>query len=93
MTFGGGPRACIGYRFSLVEYVSALPVVANTEMLTQMDRMRALIFTLVRAFAFAPAIDPSELRTRPGIVLRPFLAGAPNEGSQIPLMVTRYPDW
>nr|BED42952.1 cytochrome P450 monooxygenase [Trametes versicolor] len=74
MTFGGGPRACIGYRFSLVE-------------------MRALIFTLVRAFAFAPAIDPSELRTRPGIVLRPFLAGAPNEGSQIPLMVTRFQDW
>lgn len=55
--------------------------------------MRALIFTLVRAFAFAPAIDPSELRTRPGIVLRPFLASAPNEGSQIPLMVTRCQDW
>ncbi|KAI0636098.1 cytochrome P450 [Trametes polyzona] len=73
MTFGGGPRACIGYRFSLVE-------------------MKALIFTLVRAFAFAPAIDPSELRTRPGIVLRPYLASAPNAGSQIPLLVTRCHD-
>ncbi|KAI0363656.1 cytochrome P450 [Pilatotrama ljubarskyi] len=70
LTFGGGPRACIGYRFAVVE-------------------MKALIFTLVRAFEFELAVDPAEIRTMPGIVLRPYLRRAPEAGSQMPLVIQR----
>ncbi|KAI0353766.1 cytochrome P450 [Trametes cingulata] len=70
LTFGGGPRACIGYRFAVVE-------------------MKALIFTLVRAFEFELAVHPAEIRTMPGIVLRPYLSRAPEAGSQMPLIIQR----
>jgi hypothetical protein len=34
MTFLGGPRACIGYRFSLVEYAPVLSYTDNLDSLT-----------------------------------------------------------
>ncbi|KAI0327035.1 cytochrome P450 [Cubamyces sp. BRFM 1775] len=70
LSFGGGPRACIGFRFALVE-------------------MKALIFTLLRAFEFTPAVDSADISTMPGIVLRPCLKDAPEGGSQLPLLVRR----
>ncbi|KAJ7611689.1 cytochrome P450 [Roridomyces roridus] len=45
LTFLGGPRACIGYRFSLVE-------------------MKALLFTLVRAFEFELAVPADDIRKK-----------------------------
>ncbi|KAI0654634.1 cytochrome P450 [Cubamyces menziesii] len=70
LSFGGGPRACIGFRFAIVE-------------------MKALIFTLLRAFEFAPAVEAADISTMPGIVLRPCLKDAPDGGSQMPLLVRR----
>ncbi|KAI0326037.1 cytochrome P450 [Cubamyces sp. BRFM 1775] len=70
LSFGGGPRACIGFRFAIVE-------------------MKALVFTLLRAFEFGPAVDPADISTMPGIVLRPCLKDAPEGGSQMPLLVKR----
>ncbi|KAI0357855.1 cytochrome P450 [Trametes cingulata] len=71
MTFLGGPRACIGYRFSIVE-------------------MKALIFTLVRAFEFELAVPPSEIKRAAGIVQRPMLRSQLELGNQMPLLVRRY---
>ncbi|KAI0329988.1 cytochrome P450 [Cubamyces sp. BRFM 1775] len=71
LTFLGGPRACIGYRFSLVE-------------------MKALIFTLVRAFEFELAVPSEEIQKKPSVVQRPQLRSAPEQGSQMPLLVKRY---
>ncbi|KAI0329251.1 cytochrome P450 [Cubamyces sp. BRFM 1775] len=70
LSFGSGPRGCLGYRFAIVE-------------------MKALIFTLLRAFEFAPAVDPANIGTMPGIVLRPCLKDELERGSQMPLLVSR----
>jgi len=71
MTFLGGPRACIGYRFSLVE-------------------MKALLFTLVRAFEFKLAVPASDVGKRSSIVQRPFLRSDPKNEHQLPLLVKPY---
>ncbi|KZP21722.1 cytochrome P450 [Athelia psychrophila] len=72
LTFLGGPRACIGYRFALVE-------------------MKALLYTLVRAFAFELAVDPRELGVVHGLVQAPMLeAEGGGKGAQLPLLVRAY---
>ncbi|PPQ72757.1 hypothetical protein CVT24_012797 [Panaeolus cyanescens] len=71
LTFLGGPRSCIGYRFSLVE-------------------MKALLFTLVRAFEFELAVPPSEIAKRTTVVQRPVLRSDPQAGNQMPLFITPY---
>ncbi|KIK32337.1 hypothetical protein CY34DRAFT_101741, partial [Suillus luteus UH-Slu-Lm8-n1] len=71
MTFLGGPRACIGYRFSLVE-------------------MKALLFTLVRAFEFELAVPALDVGKRTTLVQRPFLRSDPKSKSQLPLLVKPY---
>ncbi|KAJ2923123.1 hypothetical protein H1R20_g13971, partial [Candolleomyces eurysporus] len=68
LTFIGGPRACIGYRFSLVE-------------------MKALLFTLVRAFEFELGVPAEEIGVSSWIVQRPFLRSNPEAGGQLPLKV------
>ncbi|KXN81835.1 Cytochrome P450 4B1 [Leucoagaricus sp. SymC.cos] len=71
LTFLGGPRACIGYRFSLSE-------------------MKALLFTLVRAFEFELAVSASEIGKRSGIVQRPVLINDLKAGNQMPLLISPY---
>ncbi|OBZ66432.1 hypothetical protein A0H81_13683 [Grifola frondosa] len=68
LSFLGGPRSCIGYRFSLVE-------------------MKALVFTLVRAFEYELAVPPEEIVSTVVIVQRPFLRSEMHKGSQLPLLV------
>jgi len=71
LTFMGGPRGCIGYRFSLVE-------------------MKALLFTLVRAFEFQLAVPPGEIKSKSSIVQRPVLISDPDGKNQMPLFVKHY---
>ncbi|KAH9928291.1 cytochrome P450 [Fomitopsis serialis] len=71
MTFLGGPRACIGYRFSLVE-------------------MKALIFTLIRAFEFELAVPQEDVVRQNAAVQRPILRNAMDKGSQLPMLVRPY---
>ncbi|KAJ6607877.1 cytochrome P450 [Mycena sp. CBHHK59/15] len=69
LSFLGGPRACIGYRFSLVE-------------------LKALLFTLVRAFEFelaVPLVDVGKKST--AIVQRPMVISEPEVRNQLPLLV------
>ncbi|KAM6500936.1 Cytochrome P450 [Amanita muscaria] len=69
LTFLGGTRACIGYRFSLVE-------------------MKALLFTLVRAFEFQLAVPANEIKKKSNVVQRPVLVS--DGKNQMPLLVKPY---
>ncbi|KAK7040252.1 hypothetical protein VNI00_009718 [Paramarasmius palmivorus] len=66
LTFLSGHRACIGWRFSIVE-------------------MKALLFTLVRAFEFELAVPREDiLIKRASLVQRPEVKG---KGNQLPLII------
>ncbi|KAF8191593.1 cytochrome P450 [Mycena galopus ATCC 62051] len=71
LSFLGGPRACIGYRFSLVE-------------------MKALLFTLVRAFEFELAVPLGDIGKKSSIVQRPIIRSDPAAGNQMPLLIKPY---
>ncbi|KAJ6558119.1 cytochrome P450 monooxygenase [Mycena capillaripes] len=71
LTFLGGPRACIGYRFSLVE-------------------MKALLFTLVRAFEFELAVPASDIEKKAAVVQRPIVRSEREAGNQMPLIIKPY---
>ncbi|KAF7373489.1 hypothetical protein MSAN_00558800 [Mycena sanguinolenta] len=69
LTFLGGPRSCIGFRFALVE-------------------MKALLFTLLRAFEFELAVPIEEMsRKGTAIVQRPIVITDREAGNQLPLLV------
>jgi len=70
LTFLGGPRACIGYRFSLVE-------------------MKAILFTLVRAFEFELSVPFSAIGSKSTMVQRPVLRSDPDR-PQLPLLIKPY---
>ncbi|KAJ7885368.1 cytochrome P450 [Mycena leptocephala] len=71
LSFLGGPRACIGYRFSLVE-------------------MKALLFTLVRAFEFELAVPAADIGKKTSVVQRPIVRSEPEGGNQMPLLIKPY---
>ena len=52
--------------------------------------MKALVYTLVRAFEFELAVPAEDIQKKTSIVQRPVLRKAPEEGSQMPLLVKRY---
>jgi hypothetical protein len=50
-------------------------------------RIKALLFTLVRAFEFELAIPPDDIVRRTAIVGRPVVASNPSAGPQLPLLI------
>ena len=95
MTFIAGAHACIGYRFSVTEYVYhiitplSLAKACRWECLPTnwFRRIKALLFTLVRTFEFDLALDPEDITRKTGIVGRPILASNPSAGPQLPLLI------
>ncbi|KAI0824243.1 cytochrome P450 [Trametes gibbosa] len=71
LTFIGGPRACIGYRFSLVE-------------------LKAILFTLIRAFEFELAVPADDIVVKTAPAQRPSLISEPEQGYQLPLFIKPY---
>jgi len=53
-------------------------------------RMKAILFTIVRAFEFDLAVPPAGIIKKTSIVQRPVLATDPNGHSQMPLLIKRY---
>lgn len=85
LTFIGGPRGCIGYRFALVECV-AYPFWGVPQRLTAY-RFKAILFSLVRAFEFELAVDASRVGSRTAILQRPVLRDDPTHQAQLSLFV------
>ena len=90
LSFLGGPHACIGYRFSLVEYVSLPNIPKYADEWLGICRMKALLFTVVRAFEFELAVPVGEIGTNLTAFQKPFLINDPKAGSQLPLLLKLY---
>lgn len=56
-------------------------------MFNYLRRIKALLFTLVRAFEFELALSPEDIVRKTGIVGRPVIASNPTAGSQLPLLI------
>ena len=52
--------------------------------------MKALLFTLVRAFEFELAVKPEDVAKKTSIVVRPLILSEVQNGSQMPMLVKRY---
>ncbi|KAK2467620.1 hypothetical protein APHAL10511_000475 [Amanita phalloides] len=70
LSFWGGPRSCIGFRFAIAE-------------------MKALLFTLVRAFEFDLAVPAEQVSVESGLSNRPILTTDPGS-YQLPLLIKPY---
>ncbi|KAJ7088755.1 cytochrome P450 [Mycena belliarum] len=49
--------------------------------------MKALLFTLIRAFEFEPAVQKGKIAPSASLLQRPVVVGEPEKGSQLPLIV------
>lgn len=91
MTFLGGPRACIGYQFTLIEsvYNLHLPhIFCKDTNYFYPHRMKCLLFALVRKFEFELALPVENIVWRnQAVVRRPFVKGAEQDGPKLPLYV------
>ncbi|KAJ7673675.1 cytochrome P450, partial [Mycena polygramma] len=70
-TFFAGPRNCIGFKFSLVEF-------------------KALLFTLVRAFEFEPAVPAGGIVPTSTGLQSPMVLAEPEKGTSLPLLLKPY---
>ena len=50
-------------------------------------RMKALLFTLVRAFEFELAVPVDDLKVRASVVQRPALISQPEATAQLPIVI------
>jgi hypothetical protein len=51
------------------------------------SRMKALLFTLVRAFEFELAVPPEDIGKKSALVMRPLVISEPQGGNQMPLLL------
>jgi len=89
MTFLGGPRACIGYQFTLIESVRCLLHPQTSLVLTTVTpRMKCLLSVLIRKFEFELALPVKDIVWRnQAMVRRPFVKDAEQDGPKLPLYV------
>jgi hypothetical protein len=85
LTFLGGQHACIGYRFSLLEYDHLLSPCRHR---SPGLRTKILLHALVAAFNFELAVPTAEITKKSGVVTRPILRSAPEKGTQLPLILS-----
>lgn len=84
-----GPHNCIGFRFAIVESVLGVFVLFTAELIVE-NRMKSLLFALVRAFEFEPAVPTGGIAFSLTPVMRPRVLAEPEGGNQLPLIVRPY---
>lgn len=52
--------------------------------------MKALLFTLVRAFEFELAVPAEEIFGRSAVVTRPYVKSEKDKGAQLPLRLRKF---
>lgn len=88
LSFLGGPRACIGYRFGLVEWVHHNNTgVSCYNIEFAFFRFKALVFTLVRAFEFELAVPKEQVTKKSLVVVKPVIIGRGEKGNQMPMFI------
>ncbi|KAJ7857550.1 cytochrome P450 [Mycena leptocephala] len=80
LSFLGGPRACI--------VMSSLNTIIRCNLTT--TRMKALLFTLVRAFELELAVPAADIGKKRAVVQRPIVRSEPESGNQLPLLIKPY---
>lgn len=88
LTFLGGPHACIGYRFSLLEYVFAFGQVTDPTDVISTYRTKILLHALITKFAFDLAVPVEDIVKKSAAVTRPMVKGELEKGAQMPMMVS-----
>ena len=89
MTFLGGSRACIGYQFTIIEFVYWLtPVDLVCPNHFDFCRMKCLLFALIRKFEFELILPAEAIVWRnQAAIRRPFIKGKEQDGQKLPLYV------
>ena len=91
MTFLNGPHSCLGYRFSLNEWVRLSSRYTNANGVYRICcRMKVAAFTLLRAFEFEPAASADDIAKSPTLLARPMRISDSEAGPQMPLFIRAY---
>jgi hypothetical protein len=89
-SFLGGPHNCIGWRFSLAECVQIPCLLGHWHADNNLfDRMKSLLYTLIRTFEFELAVKPEDIFTGTTAVQRPILVNEPKKGPQLPMRLRK----
>jgi hypothetical protein len=94
LSFLGGAHACIGYRFSLLEFVLFLLLLfisGHALIRIACDRTKIILHALISAFEFELATPKEDIGAKRGVVTRPCVRSRIEEGAQLPLRMRRAP--
>jgi hypothetical protein len=92
LAFLGGTRSCIGYRFSLYEYVFAVDSCKVSLFSSPLfSRTKIILHALISTFEFELAVPKEEMGLKSGIVTRPVVKSQMEKGTQLPLFVRMAP--
>jgi hypothetical protein len=86
LTFLGGQHACIGYRFSLLEYAAIR--IHRVNLLKGVIRTKTLLHALVAGLNFELAVPSESIVKKRGMVTRPMVKGDPAKRAQLPLLAS-----
>jgi len=89
MSFSGGSRACVGYRYSLVE--SVFLYYAPSTCWVCFRQMKAPLSVLIRAFGFELTILAKMIMKSSGtVVQQPLIRVETAKGAQMPMLIMPY---
>lgn len=85
MTFGAGPRSCIGWRFACV--LNPFNERILIPVFTRVLEMQAFIVEMVKSFEFIPVVPYERVRREGALVMSPTIEGEFEKGVQLPFRI------
>jgi hypothetical protein len=89
LTFFGGPRACVGYQFALIEYAGLASLSCDHIRLTCPCRMKIFLHRLLSNFSVKLPVPADDVTQRISVVMRPVVKSELHKGVQMPILLTR----